>query len=55
MPKIQWQVIGEFPMSSKFHFLQWKIYFAQFEFIVIDKYLKFKEIEHLIHCVKFEM
>ena len=42
-------------MSSKFHFLQWKIYFAQFEFIVIDKYLKFKEIEHLIHCVKFEM
>ena len=30
-----------------------EIFFAQFVFI--HKYLKFKEIEYLIHYVKFEM
>ena len=32
-------------MGSKFHFSQ---------FIFIDKYLKFKEIEYLIHYIMFE-
>ena len=34
-------------MGSKFHFSQWKIHFSQF--IFIDKYLKFTEIEYFIH------
>ena len=46
-------VCAEFAMALKFHFCQWKIYFSQF--IFIDRYLKFKEIEHLIHYVEFEM
>ena len=46
-------VDAEFPVSSKFHFSRWKIYFAQF--IFIDKYLQFKEIEYFIRYVKFEL
>ena len=33
-------------MGSKFHFSQ---------FIFIDKYLKFKEIEYFIHYIKFQI
>ena len=39
-------------MSSIFHFPHWKMYFSQFSFI--SKYLKFKEITYLIHCVNFK-
>ena len=39
-------------MSSIFHFPHWKMYFSQF--IFIGKYLKFKEITCLIHCVNFK-
>ena len=40
-------------MGSKFNFFQQKIHFYQF--IVIDKYLKLKEIAYFIHYIKFEM
>ena len=40
-------------MSLKLYLSQWKIYFSQF--ILIDKYLKFTEMEYLIHYAKFEM
>ena len=40
-------------MGSKFHFSQSKIHF--FHFIFIEKYLKFKEIEYLIHYLKVKM
>ena len=40
-------------MSSKLHFSQWKIHF--FQFIFIDKYVKFKKIVYLTHDVKFKM
>ena len=46
-------VSTEFPMGLKFYLSQWQIYFSQF--IFIDKYLKFKETECLIHYVEFEM
>ena len=45
-------VCAEFAMNSKLDFSQWK-YFVQF--IFIDRYFKFKEIEYLIPYVKFEM
>ena len=35
-----------------FIFPQWEIFF---QFIFIDKNLKFKEIEYLIHYTKFKM
>ena len=40
-------------MGSKFHFFfsQWKTYFIQF----IDKFLKFEEMEIVIHHVEFEI
>ena len=54
LPNIGMYVVyAEFPVGSNFHFSQWKIYFSQF--IFLDKYLKFEEIEYLIHQVKFEM
>ena len=40
-------------MGSKFIFSQLKMYFSQLVFV--DKYLKFKETEYLIHYVEFEM
>ena len=40
-------------MGSKFNFFQQKIHFYQF--IVIDEYLKLKEIAYFIHYIKFEM
>ena len=40
-------------MGLKYHFSQWKIYFSQF--IFIDKYLIFKEIEYFIHYIKFTL
>ena len=40
-------------MGSKFNFFQQKIHFYQF--IVIDEYLKLKEIAYLIHYITFEM
>ena len=46
-------VCTEFPVGSTFVFSQWKNYF--FQFITIDKYLKFNELEYIIHYVKFEM
>ena len=46
-------VCTEFLMGSKFHFLQSKNHFSQLFFI--DKYLKFQEVEYLIHYIKFEM
>ena len=46
-------VCTEFPMGLKFHFSKWKIHFSQF--IFIDKYLKFKEIEYFTLYIKFEM
>ena len=48
--KVKYYVVcTEFPMGSKFHFSQWKIRF--FQFVFIDKYLEFKEIEYLIHYI----
>ena len=44
-------VCANFPLGSKFHFSKWKTYFTQF----IDKFLKFEEMEYLIHHVKVEM
>ena len=38
-------------MGSKFHFSLWKTCLPQ----VIDKFLKFDEMEYLIHYVKFKM
>ena len=38
-------------MGSKVHFQQWKTHYPHF----IDRSLKFKEMEYLIHHVKFEM
>ena len=46
-------VYAEFPMGLKFNFSEWKTYFSYF--IFIDKYLKFKEIECLVHYVMCEM
>ena len=46
-------VCTEFPVGSTFVFSHWKNYF--FQFITIDKYLKFNELEYIIHYVKFEM
>ena len=40
-------------MGLKFNFSQWKIYFSQT--ILIDNYLKFKEVKYFIHYVDFEM
>ena len=46
-PKVKRSVVcREFPMGSKFYFSQWKTHFSQF--ILIDKYLKFKEIDYFI-------
>ena len=39
-------ICTKLPMGAKFHFCEWKIYFSQF--IFIDKYLKFNEIEYPI-------
>ena len=51
-PKVKKSVIcAKFPTGSKYYFYQWKTYFTQF----IDKFLKFKEMENLIHHVKIEM
>ena len=47
------EILNPVAMGSKFHFSQWKSYFSQF--ILIDKYLKFKEIEYLIYYFKFKM
>ena len=44
-------IYAEYPMSSKFHLSKWKTFFSQF----IDKFLKIKEVEYLIHHVKFKM
>ena len=44
-------IYAEYPMSSKFHLSKWKTFFSQF----IDKFLKIKEVEYLIHYVKFKM
>ena len=44
-------VCPKFSMSSNFHFSQLKTYFSQF----IDEFLKFEEMEYLIHDVEFEM
>ena len=53
-PEVKKSVVcAEFPISSKFHFFQWKIYFPKY--IFMDKYLKFKGIEYVIHHVKFEI
>ena len=47
-PEAKYSVVcTEFPMGSKFYFSQWKIHFSQL--ISIDKYLKFKETDYLIH------
>ena len=47
-PKAKYsEVRTEFPMGSKFNFLQWKFHFSHF--IFIDKYLKFKEVEYFIY------
>ena len=46
-------ICTKLPMGAKFHFCEWKIYFSQF--IFIDKYLKFNEIEYPVNYVKFEM
>ena len=46
-------VCTELPVSSKLPFSQWKIHFSQF--IFIDEYIKFKEIEYFSHYFKFEM
>ena len=43
-------VCAEFPIGSKFHFTQCKTYFYQ----LIDKFLKFEEMEYLIHYITFE-
>ena len=43
---------AENSMGSKFYFSHWKIHFSQF--IFIDKYLIFKEIEYFIQYIKFE-
>ena len=46
-------VCAEFPVSSKFFFSEWEKLF--FQFITIDKHLKFNEIEYLIYYDKFEI
>ena len=44
-------VCVEFPIGSKLHFSQWKTYFSKF----VDKFLKFVEMEYLIHYVTFNV
>ena len=51
-------VCTEFPVGSKLFsiflfFLNGKLIYSQLVFI--DKYIKSKEIEYFIHCIKFEM
>ena len=41
----------KFPVGLKFHFPKWKTYFTHF----IDKFLKFGEMEYLIHHIKVEI
>ena len=51
-PKVKNSLVcAKFPMSSKFHFSQWKTYFTKF----IDNFLKFVETEYLNHYFKFKM
>ena len=53
-PKAKYSLVcREFPVSSKFHFSQWKIHFSKLLFS--DKYLNIKEIESFIHYINFEM
>ena len=43
--------MSRIPNELKIHLYQWKKYSFQFT----DKFLKFKEMEYVIHYVKFKM
>ena len=54
LPKTKYSVVcTQFPMGSKFHLFQWEIHLSQF--IILDKYLKFKEIKYFFNYINFEM